>query len=371
MSDPHCEDPPRFYGTRGLVWFGVWLVFLAYPIADIVSNDHSTAWTIAAWTTLAVFVFLYLRTISLALGAGLRASRPRDAGWLLALALLTFTAILVFGPDWSGLTIYLGVATIILPDRPALLALTGITATTVVVDAIAGVSRSNIAFNAFLTAALGVAMLGVRRLFEMIADLRDARDEIARLTVAEQRSRFARDLHDVLGHNLSVIALKSQVARRTITTDPDVATAAIDDVETVARQSLRDVRELVSGYRQRPLDQELDVASELLTSAGIDPLIERPAELPEPPADELLAWALREGTTNVLRHSRAGRCRITLDTGDGEARLEIVDDGTPTVESANGSGLRGLRERLAAAGGTLDAGPTDGGGFRLAVRVPL
>jgi two-component system sensor histidine kinase DesK len=155
-----------------------------------------------------------------------------------------------------------------------------------------------------------------------------------------------------------------------MSSDPGAAASAINDVEAVARQSLSDVRDLVSGYRQRSLDEELAVADELLAAAGIEPTIDRPADLPAGSADELLAWVVREGTTNVIRHSRAAHCRITITADVGEARLVIADDGSAQPETGTGSGLRGLRERLGEVGGAVDAGPT-GHGFRLAVRLPL
>jgi two-component system sensor histidine kinase DesK len=209
---------------------------------------------------------------------------------------------------------------------------------TVAVGVASGTSASDLAFVVFLSVALGVTMLGMRRMFQLIVELRDTRDEVARLTAAEQRLRFARDLHDVLGHNLSAIALKSQVARRTLRTDPRAAAAALEDVEAVAHRSLDDVRALVSGYRQLSLEEELTVADGLLSAAGVQPVIERPDELPRGRADELLAWAVREGATNVVPHSRAARCRITITAAGEEACLEVTDDGTPTNGDAGRSG---------------------------------
>jgi two-component system sensor histidine kinase DesK len=368
------NDPAERQGISGLqrlVWSGVWLVFLAYPIADIFSRDHTDAWIVAAWLTLALFVALYLRTMWLALGADLRGPRPNVSPWLCALIVVALAAFAGFGAAWSGLVIYLGVATgATLANRAAMITLAFILGASAIIGVAVGLDASDLAFGLFLTAALGVTMLGARRMFELINELRDARDEIARLTVAEQRARFARDLHDVLGHNLSVIALKSQVARRTSESDPEAAAAALRDVEAVARESLNDVRELVAGYRQRSLDDELTVAKELLQAAGVTTRIDRPDELPLGAADEPLAWVLREGTTNVLRHSAAEHCWITLATWDGVASLEILDDGAPGDARSDGSGLRGLRERLAEAGGELHAGPRPGGGFCLMAKVP-
>jgi two-component system sensor histidine kinase DesK len=359
-------------GPLRLAWSGVWLAFLGYPIGDIVSRHHSTAWEVAAWASLLLFVVLYLRTMWLALGSDLRYPRPAANGWLVALIVVTFAMVAGFGTAWAGLIIYLGVATgATLPNRAALTTLGGIAAVTVAFGIASGTSASDLAFVVFLTTALGVTMLGVRRMFQLIVELRDARDEVARLTAAEQRLRFARDLHDVLGHNLSAIALKSQVARRTLRSDPAAAAAALEDVEAVAHQSLDDVRALVSGYRPLSLDEELAAADELLSAAGVQPVIERPAEVPRGRADELLAWAVREGATNMVRHSNAAHCRITVTVAGGEACLEMADDGTAANGNAGGSGLRGLRERMTEAGGELHAGPLEGGGFGLRVRVPL
>jgi two-component system sensor histidine kinase DesK len=353
------------------VWISVWLVFLGYPIGDIFARPHSTSWLIAAWFSLAVFVALYLRTMWLAVSGDLRQPPTVANGWLAVLIVCTFVVVMAFGAPWGGMIIYLGVATgASLPNRAALGTLAGIAVATVAVGLVAGVSAGDLAFDVFLTTALGITMLGARHMFQLVVELRDARDEVARLTAAEQRSRFARDLHDVLGHNLSVIALKTQVARRTLDSDPTAATTALNDAEAVARQSLQDVRNLVSGYRQRSLADELAATAELLTAAGIRPVIERPEDLPSGRAEELLAWALREGTTNVIRHSHASRCRITITASDHQAHLEVADDGASPAASTGGTGLQGLAERLRDAGGALDAGPAPDGGFRLAARVP-
>jgi two-component system sensor histidine kinase DesK len=283
---------------------------------------------------------------------------------------LTFALVIAFGSSWGGIIIYVGVAIgLSLSTRAALVTLAAVALTTVAIGVAQGVSASSLAFVVFLTVALGVSMLGARRMFQLIVELREARDEVARLTASEQQSRFARDLHDVLGHNLSVIALKSQVARRTIEDDPKAAVAAVADIEGVARQSLKDVRELVAGYRQRSLAEELAVTDELLSAAGIELAVEQPPEIPDGVQGELLAWALREGTTNVIRHSHAFRCRITVTADTEHAGLQIDDDGC-AAPGGDGSGLRGLRERLSEAGGTVQAGPLEGGGFRLAVLIP-
>jgi len=202
-------------------------------------------------------------------------------------------------------------------------------------------------------------------------DLQAARTELAEMAVADERSRIARDLHDTLGHTLSLIALKSELAERVLETDPARAKAEIADVERVAREALTSVRETVSGYRQPTLAMELAGARAALLAAGIVGDVEPAPEALPRDVDAVLGWAVREGVTNILRHSGAGHARIRVLTGDDRRAVEVIDDGAGVTSGApDGSGLAGLRERAALVGGELQAGPLAGGGFRLALSVP-
>jgi two-component system sensor histidine kinase DesK len=225
-----------------------------------------------------------------------------------------------------------------------------------------------------LVLLIGLGMVSVRQMINTITELHNAREEVARLAVGEERLRFARDLHDLLGHSLSVIVLKSEVARGQLERDPEQAAAAVEDIERVAREALRDVRGAVAGYRQTNLAVELAGAREMLESAGISVRWEESAGELSPEAETVLAWAVREGATNVLRHSEAREWMIKLERHNGNAVLEMLDDGRGEKASGNGAvlgnGLRGLRERVAAVGGEMEAQSMRGRGFRLAVRVP-
>ncbi len=163
-----------------------------------------------------------------------------------------------------------------------------------------------------LVRGLGLDMIGLARMGRAIRDLYLARRELARLAVAEERLRVARDLHDLLGHTLSMIALKSELARRLVAQHPKRAAQEIAEVESVARQTLREVREAVAGYQQPTLQSELEGARQLLEAAGI-PYQAKETVLTLPGAlDATLAWVVREGITNVVRHSRARRCPLAL-----------------------------------------------------------
>jgi two-component system sensor histidine kinase DesK len=216
-------------------------------------------------------------------------------------------------------------------------------------------------------------------------ELTAARKEIARLAVTTERLRIARDLHDLLGHNLSLIALKSELARRLVGVSPERAVIEIGDVEQVARTTLQEVREAVANYRQPTLLNELQGAQEILTAAGITYSYEDAKNngdtLPTS-VEAVLAWTVREGVTNVIKHSRAHSCTIRMAHTKQLASVEVIDDGiaipqpqdkgaTNVNNNGGGNGLKGLAERVATLGGQFDAKSRIDGGFRLAVSVPV
>jgi two-component system sensor histidine kinase DesK len=295
------------------------------------------------------------------------------------MTLIAVAAQVAFGiGDAGALYFYAGVTVARLaPER---FALAGI----VLVALAAGLSTAYAASDLGAGASVGVTVGTISlTLFAMSAfgranrALRAARQELADLAVAEERSRIARDLHDTLGHSLSVIALKSELARRVLPEDPRRADAELADVERVAREALASVRETVSGYRQPSLAIELAGARAALAAAGIAGDVEpAPDGLPRD-VDAMLGWAVREGVTNVLRHSEATTALIRV-IADGPTRaVEVVDDGRGAPPGGDeapsghpGVGLVGLRERAARLGGSVEAGPLPDRGFRLRVSVP-
>jgi two-component system sensor histidine kinase DesK len=297
----------------------------------------------------------------------------------------------VLGLAYGGsfLWLFVGVSAmfgVMLPARPAFVAVMALTLLTLG----AGVALSGGFTRAdwlhllplvLLVRGLGLDMAGLARLAQALSELHATRRELARLAVVEERLRLARDLHDLLGHTLSLITLKSELAGRLVAVEPARAAEEMREVERVARQTLREVREAVAGYRQPSLKGELDGAQELLEAAGIVGTIEDESLTLPPAADAALGWAVREGVTNVIRHSRARRCGIRIWNADGVAHVEVLDDGAgkalPDVGGAlaqAGSGLIGLAERVRAQGGELEAGPLQAGGdagFRLHVALPV
>lgn len=224
----------------------------------------------------------------------------------------------------------------------------------------------------------GITTTAFLRLMEAVEQLRRTRQELARAAVAEERARMSRDLHDLLGHTLSVMVVKAEAVRRLAARDPEAAAAHAADIEDVGRAALADVRAAVDQMKTLSLTEELDGARRALDAAGIrTSVIAASPDMPDI-AGQALAWVVREGATNVLRHSGASSCRFELTEDAGGFRLAVVDDGVGGLVGAAGprdgadersGGLEGLRQRLRAVDGRLDVLPGDDG-FRLEARVP-
>ncbi|MEV7597629.1 histidine kinase [Kitasatospora sp. NPDC089797] len=244
----------------------------------------------------------------------------------------------------------------------------------------AGISPATAA--GFLTVmAGGMAFLGAScRSFAWITaivwELDAAREAQSRLAVAEERLRFSRDLHDVMGRNLTTIALKSELAVQLAKRGRPEAAEQMAEVQKIAQESQREVRDVIRGYRTADLHAEAIGARAVLRSADIAceiDLGEDADDLPRP-VQSVLGWVIREATTNVLRHSEAARCLIRLRREPGRVVLELENDGVPAAplpSQGGGTGLRGLRERLAAHDGELAVPPPAPGTFRMLATVPL
>lgn len=214
--------------------------------------------------------------------------------------------------------------------------------------------------NVVVLVAVTAAAALIVALVELNADLRDARGRLATLAVVNERERIARDLHDVLGHNLTAVALKTGLARRVLEAgDPERAAVQIGDVERLVQQSLTDLRATVSDYREITLATELAVAAEVLRAAGTTAELPTDTDTVDPALQGVFGFVLREAVTNVVRHGSAHHVVVRL-TGTS---LSVADDGPPRPPAPRGNGLRGLEERMAAVGGALEAGPGPDGGF--------
>ncbi|MFD7291460.1 sensor histidine kinase [Streptomyces sp. NPDC059863] len=304
-----------------------------------------------------------------------------------------------------------GLAAIALGLRTAahrVYAVLGTAAGTAVMSLVVGLEWNNAVANAAgvtaTSAALAFTYVFSAWLVSVVWELDEARELHTRLAIAEERLRFGRDLHDVMGRNLAVIALKSELAVQLAERDRPGAVTQMTEVQQLAQDSQREVREVVRGYREADLHTELEGARGVLKAAGIDCRIKGgDVEGLSAEIQSALGWVVREATTNVLRHGDARRCTVRLSqtggsgagdrpgggSGGREAVLTVENNGVPDVGadalagkgaglarrgsglSEKGSGLAGLRERLAALDGTLEAGSTADGCFVLTARVPL
>ncbi|MGW1890469.1 sensor histidine kinase [Streptomyces sp. NPDC002004] len=310
-----------------------------------------------------------LTVVSLLVVVGLAAVEVVD-GW--ALALMILAVVLPFGMAYA----------LLVPVRLFLARAALSTVPLVGAFALAGTRNGELA-SVVLTVAVaaGMSLLMSRCgawTLAVMWEAERARDVQARLAVAEERLRFGRDLHDVLGRNLAVIALKGELAVQLARRGRPEAVEQMIEVQRIAQESQREVREVVRGYRAADLAAELAGAQGVLTAAGIDCTVTgSPAGLPAP-VQSVLGWVVRETTTNVLRHGDAARCTVTLRTTEDHAVLVVENDGAGGSEATDvtsggstGSGLRGLRERLSVVRGTLEAGPVGEECFRVTAEVPL
>lgn len=350
---------------------GVWAVLVWVPLLlldPILSVADTGSPALAALVIIAV--------AGTFIGAVVSGQRPRlrekyvPESLLLAEFALTVAATMGYGRHWYIMFVLLaiGVGALVEPRwaGPAILTLTGVSA---------GLLSARSGWDHAWGTALSVLLSGAStflfyRLSVAIAELNRTREELARIAVSEERLRFSRDLHDLLGHTLSVMVVKAEVVRRLIPRDPELAAEHARDIETIGREGLVEVRQAVNGYRNPTLAAELTRARDALSAAGISvEVIEAGRPIP-PDIDALLGWIVREGATNVIRHSGAGRCTIAVRVDSGVIRLDLTDDGHGTDPGPDGGGLRGLRERVAAAGGSLEAGRLPAG-FGIAVDLPV
>jgi two-component system, NarL family, sensor histidine kinase DesK len=293
---------------------------------------------------------------------------PRAAVVILGLLILLGLAlVLAIGQEGTSTAVYLSVVSVMCLRGAWALGFVATLATAVELSAKIVPGWDQAAGLTFAVCTAAFAMWGVQQLMYRNADLLRAREENARLAVIEERNRFARDLHDILGHSLTVITVKAELAGRLMEADPARARTEVADLERLSREALADVRRAVEGYREITLPGELARARAALAAADIVADLPSSADAPRGEVRELFAWAVREGVTNVVRHSHARTCRVTLDARS----VTVTDDGVgPPADAGQqaGHGLHGLRERAAALDATVLTRALDPG-FRLEVRV--
>jgi two-component system sensor histidine kinase DesK len=352
---------------RGFLFSILWLWPLWTIFDSIFSGRTPLPWLAGAGLT--VFVALYLTSIML--GFSRQAPEPslRDQLFLFATTALGVALILGWSadPDWFGLTIFIAAAgASIYRTRRAVAWMLAVLLFQGAVIRWRGHPWSQVGDLAFATVLAGGLVLIVRQAIALIRELRQTRQALAKSAVEQERLRFARDLHDLLGHSLSAIVVKAEVVRRIAERDPAAAAREAGEIETIGRTALSEVRLAVSGYRARSFADELTNAKDALADAGIEAVVKTTDKPLPSEVDDAFGWVVREAATNVVRHSGASVCVIAL-TRTKEWVLEIRDDGRGG-EMAPGNGLRGVMERMNAIGGTVEVKAHEG--FTLKVTAP-
>jgi two-component system sensor histidine kinase DesK len=338
----------------------IWLPFMVWFFVDPLWKHAGPLLWIGNTLAGLFFVWLYLYSFS----------RPEPRKHFAVAAMIVMAIIFIpLNSGGAGLLIYAIAAGGFSPSLRRVLALVALEL------AILGFYsyRLHLPVEAWGTILLLIVLVGVGNHFSAVMHcaeekLRRADDEIEHLAKVAERERIARDLHDLLGHTLSLITLKAELARKLVDRDPERAKQEMLDVEHTSRAALADVREAISGYRGEGLAAELVRARKTLETAGVTVNCEFD-QLPLTPAQEtVLALALREAVTNVVRHAQAKQCSVRVQRERDLCRLEVADNGRG-VDAPEGNGLRGMRERLEAIGGSLQR--QSRAGTCLIIHLPL
>jgi two-component system sensor histidine kinase DesK len=295
---------------------------------------------------------------------------------LLVQAALVYLPFLQFHQAWIGMPGFLaGSVLLVLPPRLAWPTFTLVIGSVAVAQAMLTGVLNDVAYATVSPIITGLVVYGMTRLANLVTELHAAQTELAKLAVAQERLRFARDLHDLLGYSLSAITLKSELTHRLMSKDQARAQEELSEVLDISRQALSDVRSVASGYRELSLDDEAEAARSVLLAAEVDVRMDLGyGELPTR-VRTVLATVLREGITNVLRHSKAERCDITVRQAGNQVWIDIINDGVSQAATQRtprgGSGIANLSARVAALDGTLSAGLDPDGRFRLHATAPV
>ncbi|WP_251019752.1 sensor histidine kinase [Streptomyces sp. ISL-11] len=359
----------------GKMAFLPWLFMLTGEVQDLFRGDVARPWL--AGTGVLAFAALYAATVVTGLDERRRQTLPTRL-CLGGLAAVTYALSIGYGGDWLLCFPLLSLACGIVlrgPGRRLGIVVIALSGSAGVIAGFRGGPQDSLIVG-YGTMLSGLVTAAILTLFSTVATLRETREELARGAVERERLRFSRDLHDLLGHTMSVIVVKAEAVRRLAPRDLDAALGQAADIEAVGRQALTEIREAVTGYREGSLTTELDRARSLLDASGIEADLRQSGPPLPPQTAALLGWVVREGVTNVVRHSAATRCVVEVRGETDQVRLEITDNGcgvgsAPGATSTGGTGLKGLTERLAVAGGSLTTGPDGRRGFRLVAELPV
>ncbi|MFD0372937.1 sensor histidine kinase [Streptomyces sp. NPDC059071] len=352
------------------------VVFAGYGVVTLLNVQNVVSGTLGLVLCTVAVAALYTLQILLTSPRARRWSGRRRAGILITQVALTFGPMVWLGIAWGSMAGPLaGSILLMLPGRIAWPCYGAVPLAILGWSASGGVSALETGYYAVSTALTGLVIYGLTRLTDLVREVHETRAEMARMAVTQERLRFARDLHDLLGYSLSAITLKCELIHRLTPVNPERAREEVESVLGVARQALADVRLVASGYRDMSLAAEAESVAEVMAAADVETKVDIDCGRLHPLVDTVLATALREGVTNMLRHSKVQSCVITVRIEGEAVRLDLVNDGVVAQDRpdapARGSGLGNLRTRLAAIGGEMRTGVLAGNRFRLTAVAPL
>jgi two-component system sensor histidine kinase DesK len=350
--DRDTQDPWERFGW---IMGAIWLVFLLFPLGSAITADTTWAGRAFAVVSILGFAGVYIYGF-VRMGRTETWTQVNRLGWrmLAILVVLIGATSLVIGVDALGMvTFVVAFAMFTLPLATALgIGVAGIGAAVVV-----PLSLGVLAETWFFVPI--VLMVGVSTAVVRVLEQRGAEHQqmAAEMALVAERERVARDVHDVLGHSLTVVTVKAELAQRLVDADPERAKAELAHIQSLTREALAEIRATVAGLRVARLADELKSAAAALADAGVAADLPVDPSIVDPRHRIVLAWVLREAVTNVVRHSAARRCTVEM----GSSTLSVTDDGRGLADCREGNGLQGVRERVAGAGGTLSVGPGPAG----------
>jgi len=362
-QQPGAGIRARLLNRGAYRWYLGTIFGLVYQTFELVYVWTSPGTIGAKATATLLLVVIYLGYIALPPLLWPQSVRARVIGlvlyWGATFVLLPFLGVYLV---WVWTLLVAMVPFLWLPLLPSVLLCGAVVIAQVILSAF-GRFENGTVFAAFVTVSVAVSLFAITRQIVANSELRDAHATIAALAAAEERSRLARDLHDVLGHSLTVVAVKSELAGRLVERDPARAITEIGDIESLARTALADLRAAVSASREMSLDAELSAARTALDASGIRAHLPIDGSAVDEDLRPLFGWVLREGVTNVIRHSKATECWVDLTSRS----LSVRDDGLGVPGAHKGNGLTGLTERAVEAGAKLTAANGESGGYVLTV----
>ncbi|MGM7697625.1 sensor histidine kinase [Microbacterium sp. A84] len=347
----------------GWVMAAVWLVFLVYPVLALLRADAAPAWIATGWVALGAFVVIYVAGFmnGMSFGGGGLTSPPKPIQWAVFASLIVCTVLTVPAVGGSALSFL-----------PFIMSFASYGLTRIAHWVTSGAGIAVTAAVVFLTPG-GMTYLTVLAIMVLLAVvntvsttliIRSAEAENLGLELAtsEGREAVARDVHDLVGHSLTVVSLKAQLVRRLIDSDPERAKAELADIESLTAEAIAGVRATVAGVRSAALIEQMTSCRDALQSADVAMEVEGDARVLSPAQSLTASWILREATTNVLRHAGAQTVTVRIKPGS----LAVIDDGRGFA-GGEGNGVRGMRERATIGGATLTVRSGETGGTHVEV----